>query len=88
MENTIRNRIALEITELELFHTHVMKGKKEIRTYEIEGFNKEKIEAEGSIWYVYVQDCINEYYQRHKERIDEEVDGFLKQALEERVICK
>ena len=84
----IRNRIASEIAEMELLHTYVMKGKQKLYTYEIEGFDKEKIEAEGSIGIVYVQDCLSEYYQKHKERIEEEVDGVLEQALKERVTCR
>lgn len=78
---SLRRRIAQGLVELELFHTHrVLEGEK-IPTYVAEGFDKEKIEAEGSIYVVYVHDCMNEYYQRHKERIEKEVDEVLRGAL-------
>lgn len=81
--NKVRNRIAQEITELELFHTYRIEADKTIPTYVAEGFDKEKIEAEGSIWIVYVQDCIREYYQRHRERIEEAVNNILRGALKQ-----
>lgn len=77
----LRSRIAQELVELELFHTYRIVEGKTLPTYVDEGFDKEKIEAEGSIWAVYVQDCISVYYQRHKERIEEVVDDILKSAL-------
>lgn len=77
----LRSRIAQEIVESELFHTHrVVEGEK-IPTYVAEGFDKEKIEAEGSIYVVYVYDCMNKYYQRHKERIEGAVNDILREAL-------
>jgi len=77
----LRSRIAQEIVELELFHTYRIVEDKVLPTYVDEGFDKEKIEAEGSIYVVYVQDCMSVYYQRHKEWIEEAVDNILKSAL-------
>jgi hypothetical protein len=77
----LRERIAQEIVELELFHTHQIEEGKRIPTYVVEGFDREKVEAEGSIWIVYVYDCIREYYQRHRERIEEEINEILREAL-------
>lgn len=77
----LREKIAQEIVELELFHTYVEEGNKRIQTYVAEGYDKEKIEAEGSIWIVYVYDCIREYYQRHQERIEELINEILREAL-------
>ena len=77
----LRDRIAQEIVELELFHTYRIEESKTIPTYVSEGFDKEKIEAEGSIWVVYVYDCIREYHQRHRERIEEAVNNILREAL-------
>jgi len=79
----LKNRIAQEIIEVELFHTYRIKENETIPTYVDEGFDKEKIEAEGSIWIVYVEDCIREYYQRHRERIEEAINNILREALKQ-----
>ena len=79
----IRERIAREIVEIELFHTHIVKDGKKIPTYVAEGYDREKIESEGSTWIVYVYDCMRDYYERHKERIEREVDQILMEALME-----
>jgi hypothetical protein len=77
----IRGRIAQEIVELELFHTYMEEEGTKIPTYVAEGFDREKLEAEGSIWIVYVYDCMREYYQRHRERIEEQTNEILREAL-------
>jgi hypothetical protein len=77
----LRERIAQEIVELELFHSYMEEEGKRIPTYIVEGFDREKVEAEGSIWIVYVYDCMREYYQRHRERIEEQTNEILREAL-------
>jgi len=79
----IRERIAQEIVETELFHTYRMHNGEKIPTYIAEGYDKEKIESEGSTWIVYVYACMQDYYERHKERIEREVDEILIEALVE-----
>jgi len=79
----IRERIAQEIVETELFHTYQIHDGKRIPTYVVEGYDREKIESEGSIWIVYVYNCMRDYYERHKERIEREVDEILIKALVE-----
>ena len=77
----IRERIAQEIVETELFHTYRVHDGKRIPTYMAEGYDREKIESEGSTWIVYVYDCMRDYYERNKERIEREVDEILINAL-------
>ena len=80
MDN-IREKMIEEIVEEELFHTYVETENGVVMTYIDEGFDKEMIEAEGSIYVVYVIDAMREYYQRHKSRIDERVNERLRDAL-------
>lgn len=77
---TIRDRVTQEVVEIELFHTYQIIDGKRKYTYEIEGYDKAKIEAEGSTWIVYVMDCMREYYQKNKARIDKEVTRILRSA--------
>jgi len=80
----LREKIAQEIVEVELFHTYVIgKNGERIPRYVIEGYDREKIEAEGSAWIVYVYDCMRDFYERHKEEIEREVDEVLKAAWRE-----
>ena len=79
----IRERITQEIVERDLFHTYVEKNAEKLPTYEELGYDKEKIETEGSVWIVYVYDCMRDYYERNKERIEREVDEILIEALVE-----
>lgn len=80
----IREKLVEEIVEQELFHTFVVTENGEELLYVAEGFDKEKMEAEGSTWIVYVYDTMNEYYQKYKKRIDDTVDGRLVYSLSER----
>lgn len=82
----IRRKLAEEIVETELFYSKTTPG--DIPVYVAEGFDQEKMEAEGSNWIVYQYDAINEYYQRHKESIEETIDDILKDALYESPIKK
>jgi hypothetical protein len=66
----IRQQVLQELIELELFHTYQIINGKEVFTYELEGYDKEKIECEGSTWIVYVYDCINDYYHKNKKYFD------------------
>jgi len=78
---SIRNKVLEDLIELELFHTYqIIKGKK-VYTYELEGYDKEKIEAEGSTWIVYVYDCMNDYYNKNKEYFDNWVNECLLSAV-------
>lgn len=73
-----RDKVIEDIIDVELFHSYTIgKDGEKIPTYVSEGFDKEKIEAEGSIWIVYVYDCMREYYQRNKRRIDKEARRIL-----------
>ena len=83
MKMKIRERIAQEIVEMELFHTYIKRNGEKSPMYEELGYDKEKIEAEGSAWIVYVYDCMRDYYERNKERIEREVDEILIEALVE-----
>lgn len=67
---SIREQVLNDLVEMELFHTYQIINGKKVFTYEIEGYDKEKIEAEGSIWIVYVYDCLSEYYHKNKEYFD------------------
>ena len=80
--NTLREDIIEKVVELELFHTHTTIHGKGIPTYVLEGFDKERIEAEGSTHIVYVYDCVRQYYLRHKEDIENSVDKALWNAIE------
>ena len=65
----IRQQVLNDLIELELFHTYqIINGTKKY-TYEVEGYDKDKIESEGSIWIVYIYDCMREYYQKLCQRI-------------------
>ena len=79
----IREKIAQEIVEIELFHTYQVRDGEKIPTYVVEGYDREKIESEGSTWIVYVYACMRDYYERHKERIEAQVDEILMEALME-----
>ena len=78
--NKIKESVIEEIVDIELFHTYTIQNGKKINCYETEGFDKDKIEAEGSTWIVYVMDCMNEYYHRHKDRIDSEARDIILQS--------
>ena len=78
----IRDRIREEIVEIELFHTYIMgRDGEKIPRYVAEGYDKEKIEAEGSIWIMYVWDCMRDYYEKNKERIEREIDEILRAEI-------
>lgn len=82
----LRNTILKDIIEMELFLGYTLdeKGNK-VYTYESEWpDDKEKFETEGSTWIVFIYDCYNEYYQRNKERLEQEVNNVLKYALTEK----
>jgi len=80
----LRERIIGEIVEEELLYVKVEHNGSLKPMYEVEGFDKEKFEAEGSEWIVYVLDCMSMYYQKYKERIEDRVDEILREALESR----
>ena len=73
----IREEILEDLIELELFNTYCVVNDEKVYTYEIEGYDKEKIESEGSIWIVYTYDCMNDYYSRNKDYFDEWVNEVL-----------
>jgi hypothetical protein len=74
----IREQVIEEIVNMDLFHTYqIIKGEK-VPTYVIEGYDKEKMEAEGSIWIVYVYWAMSDYYQKHKDEIDKEANRILR----------
>ena len=77
----IREKLIEEIVEEELFHTYVETENGVVPTYIDEGFDKEMMEAEGSMYVVYVIDAMREYYQKYKSRIDDRVNKRLKDAL-------
>ena len=78
----IRDRIREEIVEIELFHTYIMgRDGEKIPRYVAEGYDKEKIEAEGSIWIMYVWDCMRDYYEKNKERIEKDIDEILRAEI-------
>ena len=78
----IREKIREEIVEKELFHTYVVgKNGEKIPRYVAEGYDREKIEAEGSIWIMYVWDCMRDYYEKNKERIEREIDEILRAEI-------
>ena len=78
----IRDRIREEIVEIELFHTYVIgRDGEKIPRYVAEGYDREKIEAEGSIWIMYVWDCMRDYYEKNKERIEREIDEILRAEI-------
>ena len=78
----IRDRIREEIIEMELFHTYVLgRDGEKIPRYVVEGYDREKIEAEGSMWIVYVWDCMRDYYEKNKERIEREIDEILRAEI-------
>jgi len=69
----ITDQIIKDIVNLEISNL----TDEELKSY---GYDKAKLEAEGSIWIVYVYDCMNDYYQRNKKRIDELVNETLEGA--------
>ena len=78
----IRDRIREEIIEMEIFHTYVLgRDGEKIPRYVVEGYDREKIEAEGSMWIVYVWDCMRDYYEKNKERIEREIDEILRAEI-------
>jgi len=78
----IRDRIREKIVEMELFHTYVLgRDGEKIPRYVVEGYDREKIEAEGSMWIVYVWDCMRDYYEKNKERIEREIDEILRAEI-------
>lgn len=77
----VRKKLVEEIVELELFNTKVETEDGMVPMYVAEGFNKEMIEAEGSTYIVYIYDTMNKYYQKHRCRIEKQVDEILKNAL-------
>ncbi len=78
----IKEQILNEIVPLELFHTYQLVNNKKVYTYELEGYDKEKIESEGSIWIVYIYDCINEFYHKNKAYFDKCIIDILKQEID------
>ena len=76
----IRETVLNDLVEMELFHTYQIVNGKKVFTYELEGYDKEKIEAEGSTWIVYVYDCLNNYYQKNKKYFDKWVTEILRSA--------
>lgn len=81
---SIRDQLKENAINLLLFNTHTFdKDENEIPTYVSEGYDREKIEAEGSTWIMYVYACMNDYYEKHKEEIDEMVNDELRNALKE-----
>ena len=78
----IRDRIREEITGMELFHTYVIgKDGEKMPRYVAEGYDREKVEAEGSIWIMYVWNCMRDYYEKNKERIEREIDEILRAEI-------
>jgi len=78
----IREKIREKIVEMELFHTYVIgKDGEKIPRYVAEGYDREKIEAEGSIWIMYMWDCMRDYYEKNKERIEQEIDEILRAEI-------
>ena len=78
----IRDRIREEIVEMELFHTYVIgKDGEKMPRYVAEGYDREKVEAEGSIWIMYVWGCMRDYYEKNKERIEREIDEILRAEI-------
>ena len=78
----IREKIREKIVEMELFHTYVIgKDGEKIPRYVAEGYEREKIEAEGSIWIMYMWDCMRDYYEKNKERIEREIDEILRAEI-------
>lgn len=79
---SIRDQILEDLIQLELFHTYTLdKQGNKVYTYESEGYDKEKIKSEGSIWIVYIYDCMSEYYRKNKEYFDNWVDDVLKENI-------
>lgn len=78
---SLRERVLQRVIERELFYSFIRVDGKKVYTYELEGYDKEKIEAEGSIWIVYVYDCMRDYYEKHSEEIDSMVNDELRSAL-------
>lgn len=81
--NSIRGKILNDIVEIEFFHTYTIdKAGNRVYTYEAEYPNdKDKFEAEGSTWIVFIYDCLSEYYHRNKEHFDDAVDKILRKAI-------
>jgi len=78
----IRDRIREEIIGMELFHTYVIgKDGEKMPRYVAEGYDREKVEAEGSIWIMYVWNCMRDYYEKNKERIEREIDEILRAEI-------
>lgn len=77
----IREQILQECIEIELFNTYSIVDNKKVPTYVLAGYDKEKIECEGSTWIVYVYDCMGDYYRKNKEYFDNWVNDCLKSAL-------
>lgn len=81
---SIRDQIVEDIVSMELFNTYTIMDGKKVPTYVYEGYDKEKIESEGSTWYVYKSACMSDYYHKYKTHIDDMVDAELRAALGER----
>jgi len=79
MEMNIRDKIRGEIIEKELFHTYVTgKDGKKILRYIAEGYDRERIEAEGSMW---IWNCMRNYYKKNKKRIERNIDEILRAEI-------
>ena len=79
--NQYREQVLNDLVELELLHTYQMINGKKIYTYEFEGYDKDKFESEGSIWIVYIYDCMSEYYHKNKEYFDKWVNEVLLDSI-------
>lgn len=73
----IRDQVLNDLIELELFNTYQLIDNKKVYIYEVEGYDKQKIESEGSTWIVYIYDCMREYYQKNKLYFDKWVNEVL-----------
>lgn len=82
----LRDKIAQDLVEQELFYTDVFLNGERTPVYVAVGFDREKMEAPGSLWFVYKSDACREYYKRNEERIDDMVDEILEDALDKRRI--
>ena len=80
---TIREQILSDLVRAELFYGYQIVDGKKVPTYVAAGYDKEKIEAEGSIWMVYVYDCMADYYKKHKKHFHKLVEQILLKELEE-----
>ena len=81
--SSIREKVLEDLIDFELWRTYTIMDGKKVYTYEMEFPEyKEKLESEGSTWIVLKYDCMREYYQRNKERLDKEVSEILKKEAE------